>query len=569
MVDRMLAARNSVRDANGNYDRAAADSYHAIQDRIGHTQIASLVAAIAARSAQADNQEMAALADLISRHPDGKNDRGQPFDETALAAIAGFVEDWGNRLLASPDSTRAQLASIATLASHSPSPKLLPILKRLLDEDLRRWRTFKEQARVDHFRGGTAADEDFGHDASLVLAGQWRAQNEPSEDQRWRSGPDFSCVAEKREARASNPTISSVQADAIFGAIEPLIGEGATESMKRHAVALAIVASALPHGHRADSIDSLLAIADRNPRARFLTNLVLSGEIIDVELVKQGIAEVFEAAEKEAWILTERRELRDWLRLLPFTNRPADAFDIVQALPEQHRAPDELEEMLDAFGDAPGDDAENVLFQLAEADPRLYALHIWHDAVIRRATLSAATRFVDLAAQDVFNREDGVDQRHMSRCCAELINEHAELRMHVYDFLKSGPTSPGRALLAQAVSENPDTDGLLLLIQFEIEHKRAFVSWQTIKHVVTEHVPSENWQGAYNVVAVPAVELRRKLLAMTTDGGPTDAAARCLTLIDKIRDDYGTPESEPRHPDLASDKPWPMMTPEPDASEIG
>ena len=55
--------------------------------------------------------------------------------------------------------------------------------------------------------------------------------------------------------------------------------------------------------------------------------------------------------------------------------------------------------MLDAFGLAPGDDAENVLSQLAEADPRLYEHHTWCDAVIRRGTLSSATRFVDLAAQ--------------------------------------------------------------------------------------------------------------------------------------------------------------------------
>jgi hypothetical protein len=70
-------------------------------------------------------------------------------------------------------------------------------------------------------------------------------------------------------------------------------------------------------------------------------------------------------------------------------------------------------------------------------------------------------------------------------------------------------------------------------------------------------------------IAVPAVELRRKLLAMTTDGGSTDFAARCLNLIDKIRDDYGAPESEPRHPDLASGKAWPIMTPDPDSSETG
>ena len=157
----------------------------------------------------------------------------------------------------------------------------------------------------------------------------------------------------------------------------------------------------------------------------------------------------------------------------------------------------------------------------------------------------------------------------MSTLLADLIGEHAKLRAHVYDLLKNGPTSPGLALLAKAVAERPDVDSLLLLIQFEIEHERTFTSWRTIQSVVTQHVPDETWKGAYNVLAVPAVELRQKLLAMTTDGDPTDAAARCLNLIDKIRDDYGAPESEPRHPDLASGKAWPILTPDPDASEIG
>ena len=601
MIERMFEAKKLVLDASGKCDRAAADRYHAVLDRIRHTQTASLLAAIAARSAQADNQEMAELADLISRHPDEENDRGQPFDAAALAAIAGFVEDWGNRLLGSPDATRAQLASIATLASHSPSASLLPLLKRLLDEDLRRWRAFKEQARADHYHGGTVTneartswtlqyqrafheisgpetaalmreyllDEDFGHPAALVLTGQWRAANEPSDGKRWQSDPDFSRVAEKRAAHASDPAASSAQADAIFDAIEPLISKDASETMKKQAVALATMAVALPHGQRIDMIEALLAIADRYLRLKLLNNLVLSGKIINVELVKQGIADVFESAQKQAWILTERHEQRDWLCLLPFTNWPAEAFDIVQALPEQHRTPDALDKMLDAFGHAPGDDAENVLFQLAEADPRLYAHRAWREAVIRRGTLSAATRCVDLTAQGLFNGKGGRDQWHMSTRLAGLIGEHPELRAHVYDLLKNGPASPGRALLAEAVTEDPDAEGLLLLIQFEIKHERAFASWLTIESVVTKYIPAENWKGAYDVHAVPAAELRQKLLAMTTDGGPSDAAARCLNKMDKIRDDYGRPESEPRHPDLASGKAWPIITLDPDSSKTG
>jgi hypothetical protein len=34
-----------------------------------------------------------------------------------------------------------------------------------------------------------------------------------------------------------------------------------------------------------------------------------------------------------------------------------------------------------------------------------------------------------------------------------------------------------------------------------------------------------------------------------------------------MRDENGAPEGEPRHPDLASGKPWPILVPDPDADD--
>ncbi|MBW8320974.1 MAG: hypothetical protein K0M49_05320 [Arenimonas sp.] len=143
------------------------------------------------------------------------------------------------------------------------------------------------------------------------------------------------------------------------------------------------------------------------------------------------------------------------------------------------------------------------------------------------------------------------------------------MRTYVYEVLKDGPTTKQLALLAEAVAENPDTDGILLLIDFEIKTGRSFMTWRSIQSVVTEHVPAENWEGAYDIVPVAATELRRELLAMTGRGGEVDPAARCLNLVDKLRDEHGAPESEPRHPDLASRRPWPILTPDPDAEDGG
>jgi hypothetical protein len=257
-------------------------------------------------------------------------------------------------------------------------------------------------------------------------------------------------------------------------------------------------------------------------------------------------------------------ELREWLRLLPFVNRPADALAVVRGMPDAQRNPGLLEEMVGGLGDSPSDKAEEVLFTLAEEDPRFYRNHRWRATVMRLGTPSAARRLIDLTANGTLDGRS-TDDWHLACELGGLIAEFPEVRAHVYDLLKDGPTSPRRALLAQAVAETPDTDGLLALIDFEIKQKRSFMAWRTIQNAVTVHVPSENWKGAYNVVPVPAVQLRKKLLAMTTNGGVDDPAARCLNLIDKIRDDFGAPETEPRHPDLASGKPWPIMTPDADA----
>ena len=212
-------------------------------------------------------------------------------------------------------------------------------------------------------------------------------------------------MEEKRAARTSDPAATSTEAEAIFSAIEPLIADEATEDQKKHAIALGVVAARLPHGQRDITIQKLISLASRRSRAALLQNLILSGESIDIEMVKNGLAEMFEAAKAQSWIVSDGYELREWLRLLPFANPPAEAFDVVRALPDDQRRVDRLEDMIPpGFRTAPGDEAENVLFQLAEADPNLYANRTWRDAAIRRGTLSAARRFVNLAANGALSR---------------------------------------------------------------------------------------------------------------------------------------------------------------------
>lgn len=492
------------------------------------------------------------------------------------------------------------MATIATMLSHAPSVTHLPLLKRLLDDDLRRYRAFHEKATASGWKdrdavheaqhphmheyqraflainapeaaalmGEYLTDEHFGELAARVLAFQWFEANEPKDERKFRSGEDFSRVEARREARAADPAGTSAEAEAIFGAIDTLIADGATDVQMKLGIALGIVVARLPHDQRRSTIQKLISLAPRQARADLLLSLVLSGEDIDIKLVAHGIAETFEAAKKETWILTQSDayQLRAWLRLLPFATPITDLPTIVHGMPDPQRDPRMLEEMVGGLGNSSSDGAEGVIFTLAEEDPQLYQNYQWRAAALRLGTVSAARRLVDLTVSGVLDGKS-YDGWRWQRELGGLISEFAEVRAYVYDLLKDGPTFKQLGLLASAVAEVPDEDGVLMLIGFEIKTGRSFMTWQSIQSAVTEHIQVENWLGAYNVVPIPAMVLRRKLLAMTVRGGKDDPAARCLNLIDKLRDEYGAPESEPRHPDLASGRPWPILTPDPDAAD--
>lgn len=206
-------------------EKSLSDRYYGMRDRIAHAPGASLVAAVRRRAAAASNEEICQLAKLMCRR-DEEGDRSRPFPQDANAAVCQMAEEWGNRLITSGDqATREQLSAVADLIGHFPSVALLPMLKRLLDDELRRYKAFREQAEAEGWRGSATneartphkiayqqaftaikapettaimisylADEHFGRTAALVLKVQWILTHEPKEERRFWGGRGlFSC----------------------------------------------------------------------------------------------------------------------------------------------------------------------------------------------------------------------------------------------------------------------------------------------------------------------------------------------------------------------------------------
>jgi len=593
MIDALLDLAKYERDANGKWNEEVDERRFCVQSTIERVSGSSLVAAVKARSTDADNEQIERLAGLLSRHPN-EFDRGRRFDEGSQDVIRELFDEWGERLLASDSAERTQLASVAKLASRAPDVSLLPLLKRMLDENLSRYCSARDQAAASGWAPSKVSNEAswpltheyqrvfmaidspetsalmceyltdpfFGELAARVIAAHWIAANGPPRERQIAGGPDFSNVAERRAALAIDPSATSDAAERLFSAIETLIADDTNEENVLLAVQLGTVAVRLPHGQRPATIEKLLALSHRRARSELLLGLVLSGEEVDSKLIVKGIEQTFEAAKAEPRILTESNayELRDWLRLFPFSSRPADALNVVRDLPKALREPGFLQGMVRGFAKATSEEAEKALFDLAEQDPRFYEDHEWKTAALKLGTLSSARRLIELTDSGVFK----INQRNAwqwSREISRLIGAHPEVREQVYSLLQDGEWSQERALLAAAVSENPDEEGLLLLVDIECEQDEPKLDWRTIESVVTKHVPIEDWSNAYTVIPVHASGLRQALLARTSDGGPSDRAARCLNIIDLIRDEYGLVNSEPRHPDLGSEKPWPIIMP--------
>ena len=597
MIDRLLTLAPHTRT-----DRAASESYSTLERRIAHVPSKSLVEAIVERSRNLNSEQMARFAALLSHHPNGDGDSARPFDVDAVRTAQRLVEEWGEHMIASRDAERWHKAAIATLASHVPDVGLLPILKKMNDDNLRLYRDFRAKAEAEGWRSSealnearmpmtyeyqraflaikapeTAAlmrgyleDEHFGTLAASVLADQWRTANEPPKDRRFLGEVDWSDVRARRATRAANPATTCDEAEAIFAAIDRLMAEGATKEQLQLAVSLGITGLRLPHGQRHAIIRRLISLAPRDgyrgARSDLLLSLVLSGEVIDISDVIAGIDATVEAAKTQSWILTQSEGygLRVWLRLLPFVNRPLEGVPVLRRLPAAQRDPSFLRSLMPIYAYAFAEAAEDVLFKLAEGDPRFYFMHEWRDSVLALNTASSARRFVNILASGALDLRPNNDWKLIHQL-GGLLTQYADLRRHVYALLKKGASTLGLKKLAAAVAESPDEDGLLLLVNCEQEGQ-TFRNARMIEKAVTEHEPVENHQNAYNVVPVPATELRRKLFAMTTDGGPKDVCARWLNQIDNVRDEYGLPDGEPRHPDLASRKPWPMMTPDLEAT---
>ena len=600
MIDAVLSLREQL---NLSPSPGTSDEYHRVRSLVSLTPVESFAIAVLSRASTSDPKTIKGLADLFARHSDS-GDRGRiGLSEASRQAMIVIAQKWAETLLAVEGVSRQALGEVARVIERLGAPELAEPLARMLARDLAQWRRQRQdraeaQARgihnssseanhswaLQYGRAFSAVGGDhaiatlrsylldagqggFGLEAANALCTIWNRQQEIANDQPFGATSQFAEVRARREKRQGQKNLNtSPFAEDIFHAVDQILQGEEDNEAQGHALQLAAIGVRMPYGDKRVTINRLLQLPlHYGIKLGLFTALIKAGELIKAELVVDAITALLEDAKTKPWVLQQNHGTIDsWLVLLPFTDRPEATLEVLADLDSQIRLPWRLRPVVSALGLAPSDNAEKVLLELAQQDPRFLEDYDWFTALEKRGTLSSLRILLDLVCQNALKGKSGLpDTRAFGRQLSAGIRVHPEFRADVYAKLAAGISTEIRAILEYVVSSAPDESGVLLLISSYASSGRGFdnLLGTAVEHLVLEKRESSDWAGSYELISTPAPSLRKRLFDMARASATQEAqlALSCLIHIDEVRDRYGIASGEPRHPNIESGMPWPLI----------
>ncbi len=290
----------------------------------------------------------------------------------------------------------------------------------------------------------------------------------------------------------------------------------------------------------------------------YMRALAYAGETLHAEHLNAAIAEYYERAKKQAYLLQNRDAygLYEWLRLFAFSDHPESLLEAWNTLPAQLNDRHQLENIVRPLGSIGHPYSEDTLFAIAAQNPSLYGDATWVGAVLRLGTESALVKILEMADLDPKVMGSHGGHAHEQQLQALLVGSPA-LRANLLARYKKGEFRRAGGPMEKALAASADADTLLTMVDVKgqqgITHTHSL--HRAVEAVVLERRPLGGI--SYEIHGVNAGSLRKALFAMI-DGPSGELAKACLVRIDKLRDEHGRVEFEPRHPDIATGRPWPL-----------
>jgi hypothetical protein len=226
-------------------------------------------------------------------------------------------------------------------------------------------------------------------------------------------------------------------------------------------------------------------------------------------------------------------------------------------LPDDHYRISDLDGMIDALGDAPDAQGLELLLELARRDSRIVEHHQWLHAVLSRREPGMVLGLVEFC-HSAGTAAKKVEAWHAARSIAPLVAGNPALREQLVQRYEAGLSGPANALVEHIFADEADGNAVLAMIRRRGGGRMDGTLRMAIEHAVTARRYHNDEGTHYEIHPINAAPLRKALFATVCEGGGVAGLAKdALTVIDETRDRYGLPEDEPRHPDVASNFPWP------------
>lgn len=570
----------------GRYDKQLSTMSRRLTQAIAATRQDIFLEVLATR-AQTDNpNHIGLMAELIGRHG-SPSDTRRPIDVANREQLRDIVEDWISTLLRSPNPARYQSSRVAFAAERLADASLADPLHRLLERDLtdkttakaslssaprgdttldttgysrlyaRAFSAMHDAPAVEVLKQGLS-DLRWGTDAAGALFEIWSVARTSEEKRIFGGWTDYSQHLSRRAERSAGTPETSDFAEAIFDVVRGLGKPAMSDTEQQHALALSAIALAMPHGSKRQEIDDLLALPQPiRSKRRLLAAAARAGETIPATILIDGLQDLLEAAEEEAWRLDENRgELMGWVDLFPFSDSPAIVHEAITLLPEQHRQPHALRRLLQTLPQSPPASALATLERLAADNSGFLQEFEWTDALIKIDTEDAALFLLNQLCSGNLRTRDGYS---LSRVLTKQALKYPAVRTAMIACYGQSPAGNVRSTLENAMEDLTDEDIFMALFEGQVDAPNAIRRLRNaLRNLAFGREPSVEWPGAYQEFGKSLRSLRARLFAMLpTNDARANLAKQCLVTIDEFRDDGGHVSDEPRHPDINTGRSWP------------
>lgn len=571
------------------YDQPSSDEYHAYRDAIRDSRQESFLQAIVARADAKDVHTVTTLANLLhlhGRHVDHAPMRLAPEDRGRLISI---LLRWSDVLLAAPDATRHDLVRVVQAMQRVPTPDFVPVIAKMLQRDIDETNEEKEQLRISR-RGGAytswsiqyhvtlaaigddqasalarshLADLYFGNEAAHVLLDLWNRDHPSEKEGRLHVWHDYSGIRARRDRLDADPAVSSESAEAMWDVVRQHGTPSEPPEKQRHAVKLACVAMRMPLGVNRPELQELfkLPLPYASKQDLFVV-AAMSGIVLSAGMLIDAVGELLRDAKTQSWRLDENRgEAMTWIELFAFSDQPLAVLGSLDLLPPDHRAPYRLRRLLGALGHSPHPHALEVLKALAHRDPRIVEDDDWVESLVRLGSVDAARTLLDSLCDGALGSRQRQSRHQFSDRLAAFARTHPSFKAELLARYADAGACKAHEILEEALLELAEPDAILAVIHGMASRGAGFAYplARALRELAISQTPSARWANTVELIGIPLTAFRKRLFALTADETLGPLARRCLEEIDELRDEYGRVSDEPRHPDITSRRPWPIV----------